>query len=133
MLFLARTLLILYISSVMSCPRNEDEYNNAVKRKRCQAKPHPCASFEYHCVLNDWMNDTIEVCAPSSLIVGGICAEFNLDEMSIRGSFLTNCTAFNTPCPQAYKSTKSYKYSDCYFNIRKVLSSEKRNCTSRDG
>lgn len=28
------------------------------------------SSFDYHCVINAWGNETIEVCAPRSMIVG---------------------------------------------------------------
>lgn len=33
---------------------------------------HSCnsSSFDYHCVINAWGNETIEVCAPRSVIVG---------------------------------------------------------------
>ncbi|XP_061186484.1 uncharacterized protein LOC133194554 [Saccostrea echinata] len=122
------------VSNVLSCPKNLSELKKAIERKSCYKWNHSCRSFEYHCVINDWTNETMEVCAPSLLIIGGICTEFNLDEMSIRGSFLTNCTAFDTPCPSVYRSTTSYKYSECYLNLqRRGTSSVKTNFTSSDG
>lgn len=55
-----------------SCPQNVDEWNEAASRKGCENISHSCnsSSFEYHCVINPWGNETIEVCAPSLTIVG---------------------------------------------------------------
>lgn len=55
---------------VKSCPHNVKEWNEAVARKGCKKMTHQCSSFEYHCVINGWGNETVEVCAPRVLIVG---------------------------------------------------------------
>ncbi|XP_062591103.1 uncharacterized protein LOC134252633 [Saccostrea cucullata] len=105
------------VTRVWSCPKNTSELRKAVERKRCNDMKHSCKSFEYHCVINNWMNETIEVCAPSLLIIGGRCAEFNTDKASIRGNFLTDCKLSSPPCPISYNSTTSYKYFGCFSNI----------------
>lgn len=53
-----------------SCPQNVNEWNEAAARKGCEKISHSCSSFVYHCVINAWGNETIEVCAPRLLIVG---------------------------------------------------------------
>lgn len=55
---------------VNSCPKTAREWNEAAKKKGCRNNTHSCTSFEYHCVMNAWRNETIEVCAPSWSIVG---------------------------------------------------------------
>lgn len=55
---------------VNSCPTTARDWNEAANRKGCRNMTHSCTSFEYHCVMNAWRNETIEVCAPSWSIVG---------------------------------------------------------------
>lgn len=57
------------VQTVTSCPTNEAELSRAKQRKQCKhlAFIQKCATpekFKYHCVLNTWNNDTVEVCAP---------------------------------------------------------------------
>ncbi|XP_061186894.1 uncharacterized protein LOC133195024 [Saccostrea echinata] len=99
------------------CPSTQNEYNAAAKRKNCNTFKHNCTSFQYHCVLNEWMTGLVEVCAPSKFIFGEQCTEFNKELKTIRRSFLTNCSAFDPPCPNPYNSTMGYMYPDCYFTI----------------
>lgn len=53
-----------------SCPQTVSQWKEAAVRKGCDKFTHPCSSFEYHYVINVWINETIEVCAPRQLIVG---------------------------------------------------------------
>lgn len=48
------------------------EWNEAAANKGCEQMSHSCnsSSFDYHCVINTWGNETIEVCDPRSMIVG---------------------------------------------------------------
>jgi hypothetical protein len=42
------------------------EWNEAAHRKNCSAFAGPCAEparFVYHCALNPFVNETLEVCA----------------------------------------------------------------------
>lgn len=55
---------------VKSCPQNHKEWIKAAARKGCEQMARFCSSFEYHCVINAWGNETIEVCAPKLQIVG---------------------------------------------------------------
>lgn len=57
------------IQTVSSCPKTEAELSRAKERKKCEhlANIQQCTkpdNFTYHCVLNVWNNENIEVCAP---------------------------------------------------------------------
>lgn len=55
---------------VKSCPHTVKEWKEETARKGCNKMTHSCSSFEYHCVINAWGNETVEVCAPRARIVG---------------------------------------------------------------
>lgn len=62
---------------VKSCPQNNNEWNKAAKIKGCEKMSHSCSSFVYHCVINAWGNETIEVCAPPVIIVGTNASQYH--------------------------------------------------------
>lgn len=58
-----------------SCPTSKKEWDIAARKKNCSkiASHQKCSSvekFQYHCVLNGYRNETLEVCAPSRVIFG---------------------------------------------------------------
>ena len=55
------------VKKVKSCPQNAEEWGNAADKKGCEKVNH---SFIYHCVMNTWRNETVEVCASAIGIVG---------------------------------------------------------------
>uniref|UniRef100_K1PB63 Uncharacterized protein n=1 Tax=Magallana gigas TaxID=29159 RepID=K1PB63_MAGGI len=60
-----------------------EEWKEAAARKGCEKMT--CSSFEYHCVINAWGNETIEVCAPRLLIIDvGIDLQTCKNEQVIR-------------------------------------------------
>lgn len=65
------------VTSVISCPTSEEEWESAARRKNCHgtATQQTCAepeTFLYHCVINEYKNETLEVCAPRRLMTGSI-------------------------------------------------------------
>lgn len=57
------------------CPTSKREWDDAARRKNCSkiASTQNCSSadkFVYHCVINGYRNETLEVCAPSRIIFG---------------------------------------------------------------
>lgn len=52
---------------VQVCPQTKMEWTVAAEKKNCKSF---CSSFQYHCVMNTWRNETVEVCAPGLRIVG---------------------------------------------------------------
>lgn len=63
------------VQFVESCPTSKAEWDNAARRKDCSriAAQQNCRTVEYHCVINEYRNDTLEVCAPSKFI---FCKDF---------------------------------------------------------
>lgn len=60
---------------VDSCPTSKTEWDNAALRKNCNRTASkqncgPVDQFVYHCVINGYRNETLEVCAPSRIIFG---------------------------------------------------------------
>lgn len=62
---------------VESCPRTEKEWKAASERKKCYNNKNDCfrnrCKDKYHCVINEWRNETVEVCGKRRLI---ICEKF---------------------------------------------------------
>lgn len=62
------------VEIVDNCPDSEDEWRQAAARKNCAAYASNCSEPEklvYHCVINSFANQTLEVCAYSKIIVLG--------------------------------------------------------------
>lgn len=61
---------------VKSCPKSKDEWERAAHDMKCNklAERGNCTNtkkeLQYHCVINVYMNETLEVCAPSRFIFG---------------------------------------------------------------
>lgn len=59
---------------VDDCPDSEREWREAAVRKNCSAHASRCDEPErllYHCVINAFVNETLEVCAYRRNIVFG--------------------------------------------------------------
>lgn len=58
------------------CPTSKIEWDNAALKKNCSkiAKLQNCTTatdtFMYHCVINGYRNETLEVCAVKRIIIG---------------------------------------------------------------
>lgn len=63
------------VERVSYCPRTKQEWDTAATRKDCsrlagrQACTH-AEYFTYHCVINGYGNETLEVCAQQKIIFG---------------------------------------------------------------
>lgn len=72
------------IKSVDSCPTSKDGWDQAAKNKKCTdiAKRKNCTHtvikllYVYHCVINAYLNETLEVCAPRRVIFGNVEVQF---------------------------------------------------------
>nr|XP_022289649.1 uncharacterized protein LOC111101452 isoform X1 [Crassostrea virginica] len=89
------------------CPQTEKEWKVAAENKNCKSY---CSSYHYHCVMNTWRNETIEVCAKIRQIVGKNCAEFNFGGSRIQRNENMKCSK----CPKFYPSNNSFRYRECY-------------------
>lgn len=62
------------VLTVEDCPTSEEGWREAAARKNCAAYASQCSDpekLEYHCVINPFLNQTLEVCAYATNIVLG--------------------------------------------------------------
>lgn len=63
------------VEEVASCPTTKQENDRAASKKNCSriSLGKKCNNYQlsYHCIINGYRNQTLEVCAPSKRIVGG--------------------------------------------------------------
>lgn len=122
MIYLIHVLLLLLIQQesrcqdktdqrvVMFCPTSKEEWDRAALQKNC-SKFEP--QYEYHCLINAYLNETLEVCAPKKIIFG-YCTEFNVAGRFIQNHEEAKCNENFPRCEEAYSSADAYKYPDCY-------------------
>nr|XP_034308496.1 uncharacterized protein LOC117683434 [Crassostrea gigas] len=111
---------------VERCPQDLKSWEKAAKDMNCESIKHNCSPtlgktnhlFQYHCVINVWMNATFEVCAPNRTVFG-YCTEYNVSGRVIQENYNANCTKHDPPCPSFYNSAEAYKYQTCYDLVRK--------------
>lgn len=123
------------VQTVTSCPTNEAELSRAKQRKQCQhlAFIQKCATpakFKYHCVLNTWNNDTVEVCAPE-IISQGFCLKFDEGGARLQEVYERECTNYSKPCTTRFSSSDLLHYFQCNDIVRKTKKSDILN-TAKD-
>uniref|UniRef100_K1RHD0 Uncharacterized protein n=1 Tax=Magallana gigas TaxID=29159 RepID=K1RHD0_MAGGI len=60
------------IQLVKNCPDSEEKWREAAARKNCAAYANQCSDptrLVYHCLLNEYINQTLEICAYAQNIV----------------------------------------------------------------
>lgn len=111
---------------VDDCPDTEEKWKEAAAKKNCSAYASNCGEpdrLKYHCVINSFVNQTLEVCAYSRIIVSGVCTEYSLSGNRIQQNKI-NCSDHGpNSCPTGYDSTDAYKYPVCY----KLAKENRRN------
>lgn len=112
------------IKIVQSCPMSKDGWVKKAFYKKCtdKAERKNCTKaahrFQYHCLINAYLNETLEVCAPERFIFG-FCAEFNVAGRVIQRHRLAKCNDVFPKCDRIYSSIHAYKYPDCYKLVNK--------------
>lgn len=111
------------VQKVDSCPVNKSTYEQRRKDKNCQAlaELQHCTTpskFLYHCLINEYGDALIEVCAPI-FIINGYCAEYNTIGARIQPHYSLKCSNINPPCGNRYNSTDAYLYTGCYDIVKK--------------
>lgn len=122
------------VKIVETCPTSKKEWDNAARKKDCSkiALQQNCSSvenFEYHCVINGYRTETLEVCAPSRLIFGH-CVEFNEPGGVIQDQISAPCIETFPKCAAMYLSSTAYKYPDCYQLVSKRVFVHARTVTA---
>ena len=62
------------VEIVDSCPTTEEDVEQRKKIKNCEAHIQNCTTpqnFQYHCVMNEFESNLVEVCAPAYYINNG--------------------------------------------------------------
>lgn len=62
------------VQIVEDCPDSLEKWKKAAERKNCTAFATKCGGhrkLQYHCVINPFVNETVEVCAYAQNIVLG--------------------------------------------------------------
>lgn len=107
---------------VNRCPTDSESWKIAAKNMNCESIKQNCSSvrhhFQYHCVINAWMNATLEVCAPNRTIFGH-CTEYSIMGHVIQENYAAACARYDPPCPQVYNSAEAYKYQRCYERVQR--------------
>lgn len=115
------------IHYVTSCPQNEREWKKAAKQKNCEiiALHQNCTeskNFQFHCLMNQGLNTTLEICAPI-LYLPGVCAYYNTSFKEIQENYEAGfeCSTFPEAerCPSRYPSSEIFKYQRCF--VRKNI------------
>ncbi|XP_065926907.1 uncharacterized protein [Magallana gigas] len=122
------------VEIVDNCPDSEERWRQAAARKNCTAHASSCSEPDrlvYHCLINSFVNQTLEVCAYGRIIVLGYCTEYSLGGNIVQQSFRATCTQFTEdPCPLGYPSTDAYKYPSCYGLTKKTTATSTLSTTN---
>lgn len=112
------------VQVVDGCPVNEEEWRKSADKKRCDVAAKQCSEPErlvYHCVINPYVNQTLELCAYAQNIVQGKCTSYSSSGNVIQENWGTDCSKFiENACPTVYRSNVAYKYPGCYKLIKKL-------------
>ncbi|XP_061192268.1 uncharacterized protein LOC133200495 [Saccostrea echinata] len=95
------------------CPTNQDAWFRRERMFNCSSHKQNCTNpefFVYHCIPNAWQNESIEVCAIRTTIIGWKCPEFNFGGKMVQEHNKGNCRL----CPFQYNSTDAFKYRECF-------------------
>ena len=70
------------VSVIDSCPMSSTEWNQRALLKNCSMYPQTCfRPLEYHCLLNPYANESLEVCAPNTWLAEG---EYDFEVLKIK-------------------------------------------------
>lgn len=122
------------VEEVASCPTTKQENDRAASKKNCSriTLGKKCNNYQlsYHCVINGYRNQTVEVCAPWKQITSGRCTEFNVAGGRIHIHHEPPCNNEFPKCDKVYNSTDAYKYPDCYALVYKTKPPQPRQTLS---
>nr|XP_022295697.1 uncharacterized protein LOC111105620 isoform X3 [Crassostrea virginica] len=101
------------VSVIDSCPMNLSKWNQRALLKNCSMYPQTCTKpLEYHCLLNPYANESLEVCAPNTWLAEDFCPSYNIREQRILEQF--NCTSLISDCPRRQFFSRSIlDYGGC--------------------
>lgn len=116
------------LSFVTSCPETKTGVAKRAALKNCESLAfiQNCTEptkYKYHCVMNEFQNALVEVCAPSSYILG-FCTEYNTYGAVIQSNYRLKCSNIDPPCADRYLSSDAYHYKGCYEIVKNHIKKE---------
>lgn len=124
------------VQVVNGCPDSEESWREAAVRKNCDVHGKQCSEPErlvYHCVINLYINQMLELCAYAQNIVGGKCTSYSSSGNVIQENWSTDCSKFKeNACPLFYRSDVAYKYQGCYQLIKKSTAGTNNSVSTRN-
>nr|XP_034334251.1 uncharacterized protein LOC117691724 isoform X3 [Crassostrea gigas] len=124
------------VQVVNGCPDSEESWREAAVRKNCDVHAKQCSEPEklvYHCVINLYINQMLEVCAYAQNILGGKCTSYSSSGNVIQENWITDCSKFKeNACPPYYRSDVAYKYQGCYQLIKKSTAGTNNSVSTRN-
>lgn len=124
------------VQIVDRCPDSEKSWREAAVRKKCDVHAKQCSEPErlvFHCVINPYINQMLEVCAYAQNILGGKCTSYSSSGNVIQENWRTDCSEFKeNACPPYYRSDVAYKYQGCYQLIKKSTAGTNNSVSTRN-
>lgn len=124
------------VQVVDRCPDSEERWREAAVRKKCDVPAKQCSEPErlvYHCVINLYINQTLELCAYAQNILGGKCTSYSSSGNVIQENWRTDCSKFKeNACSPYYRSDVAYKYQGCYQLIKKSTAGTNNSVSTRN-
>lgn len=106
--------LVIVVNSTSSCPSTAEKWNERAEKINCESMLSTVnATLKYHCLVNHWGNESIELCGEESEIIGHSCPEFNQGGNRIQEKYKHKCNNSDPPCPFKFYASEVFKYPSC--------------------
>lgn len=83
---------------INACPVDERQWKERAKMKNCSKYPQTCFKpLQYHCLLNPYGNESVEVCAPKTRLVQRTGFQISIT-LSATCTHISNQNCFDHEC-----------------------------------
>eukprot|EP00105_Crassostrea_gigas_P004584 XP_011417834.1 PREDICTED: uncharacterized protein LOC105321267 [Crassostrea gigas] len=106
--------LVIVVNSTSSCPSTAEKWNARAEKVNCKSMLSTVnVTLKYHCLVNHWGNESVELCGEESEIIGHSCPEFNQGGNRIQEKYKHKCNHSDPPCPFKFYASEVFKYPSC--------------------
>lgn len=106
--------LVIVVNSTSSCPSTAEKWNARAEKVNCESMLSTVnVTLKYHCLVNHWGNESVELCGEESEIIGHSCPEFNQGGNRIQEKYKHKCNHSDPPCPFKFYASEVFKYPSC--------------------
>lgn len=106
--------LVIVVNSTSSCPSTAEKWNARAEKVNCESMLSTVnVNLKYHCLVNHWGNESVELCGEESEIIGHSCPEFNQGGNRIQEKYKHKCNHSDPPCPFKFYASEVFKYPSC--------------------